>query len=233
MASPPAVPAVRGAQHPVTIGERDAVVEALCAYFANGDLPMSELERRLEAAFRARNGEELNSLLSDLLPLPPDKFDPGQAAQLAPPSSVPPRGALIAVMGGAERSGGWIVPRHMKVFFLAGGVSLDLRTARLGPGVTEIELTGFAGGVEIIVPPGVRVEFVGTAFMAGVEANAGDPGAPGLEQPILRISGFVMWGSVSVSLKSPKTKTLRRFDKAWRSAQRLTARTGKNPESDF
>lgn len=232
MISPPAVQAAR-VPAAVTVAQREEVVDALCAHFANGDLTMSELERRLESAFRARSVLDVHSLVADLHPLAPDKFESIAALQIAPSSSVPPRGVLIAVCGASERSGGWIVPRHMKVFFAAGGVSLDLTSARLGPGVTEIEVSGMAGAAEIFVPPGVRVEAVGTAFMGSFEANAGDPGAPREDQPVLRISGFVMWGGVEVSLKSPKKKMLRRFDKALRAARRLTPGTAPNSSPEL
>ncbi|HSJ64896.1 MAG TPA: DUF1707 domain-containing protein [Gemmatimonadaceae bacterium] len=206
----------------MTLAEREDIVDALCAHFANGDLTMAELEQRLESAFRAASGRDLQALIADLRPLAPDEFDAGAAPRIAPPGSVPQRGMMIAVFGGAERSGGWIVPRHTKIFFAGGAVTLDLRTARLGPGVTEIEVTGIAGAAEIIVPPGVRVETVGTAFMGAFGADAGDPGPPSAEQPVLRVSGFVVWGGVEVSFKSPKKKALRRFEKAWRAARRLS-----------
>lgn len=211
------------AQPPVSMAEREAIVDALCLHYANGDLTMAELEQRLENAFQAASGRDLQALVADLRPLEPRQFDAGVGPQIAAPSSVPPRGMLIAVFGGAERCGGWIVPRHTKVFFAGGAVTLDLRTAMLGPGITEIEVTGIAGAAEIIVPPGVRVEAVGTAFMGAFGADAGDPGPPSADQPLLRISGFVVWGGVGVSFKSPKKKALRRFEKAWRAARRLTA----------
>jgi hypothetical protein len=209
----------------VALADRDLVMDALCVHFANGDLTMNELERRLELAVRATSGNELQTLVADLHPLPEDTFDSGAAPPIVPSSTVPPRGMLIAVLGASERAGGWIVPRHTKVFFAAGGVGLDLRNAKFGPGVSEIEVSGIAGAAEIIVPPGVRVEPVGTAFMGAFAANAGEPGPPLEGQPVLRVSGFVIWGSVEVLLKAPKTKTLRRFDKAVRASRRLTAGT--------
>jgi hypothetical protein len=39
------------------------------------------------------------------------------------------------------------------------------------------------------------------------------------------ISGFVMWGSIELSHETPKTRTLKRFEKAVRAAHRLTARS--------
>ena len=215
-----------GSLVPMPLAERQQVMDALCAHFANGTLEMAELDRRLDAAYRARSAHELQALLADLRPLPAEALDAGDAPRIVPSSSVPPRGMLIAVMGASGREGGWILPRHTKVFFAAGGIELDLRTARFGPGVSEIEISGIAGAAEIIVPPGVRVEAVGTAFMGSFAANAGDPGAPMEDQPILRISGFVVWGGVEVSFKAPKTKVLRRFERAQRAARKLSSGEG-------
>lgn len=206
---------------PVTRERREEVIDALCVHFATGRMRSGELERRLDAAYRARSGFELQALLADLGTLPLDKMDPGVIPPLAPPASVPPRGMMIAVMGGTERKGHWTVPRQMKVFFAAGGAELDLRHARFGPGVTEIDVSGIAGSCEILVPPGIRVETLGTAFMGAFEASAGDAGPPHEEQPVLRVSGFVMWGSVEVVLKGPSKRALKRFDTAWRAARRL------------
>ena len=128
---------------------------------------------------------------------------PATGPALIPSSEVPPRGAIFAVMGGQERAGSWIVPRQLKVVVLMGGAEIDLREARFGPGVTEIEIFAVMGGAHIIVPPGVCVESLGAAFMGGFDAKAGDATALSAANPVLRVSGLAVMGGVETETRLP------------------------------
>lgn len=200
---------------------RERVVQALCLHFASDRLSLDTLEDRLERAYRATSMGQLDDLLADLPTLANDKSDPGGVPLLAPPSAVPPRGVHLAVMGGSARKGSWVVPRHLKVIAFMGGADLDLRNARLAAGVTEIEVFVVMGGVQITVPPGVRVEAMGTAFMGGFETDAGDASALDQGQPVLRISGLAIMGGVDTRVRHPSKKMLRKFEAAWNASRRL------------
>ena len=180
---------------------RDQVVEALSSHFANDRISLEEFERRVEVAYAAGTPARLDDLLADL----PGGSTvlPGQAiAKTVSDDEIPPRGVLAAVMGGVERKGSWLVPRHLKVYAFMGGAELDLREARLAAGVTEIEVAVGMGGVEITVPPGVRVECVGGAFMGGFIVKGGDVTALSPDQPILRVSGFAVMGGVEIRTRA-------------------------------
>ena len=183
--------------------ERESVVQALSEHFARDRLSLTEFEQRLERAYSLTSADQLRSLVADLplgqgTPLTPEAVPP-----LVPLSDVPPRGAVFAVMGGAERGGSWIVPRQLKVVAVLGGVELDLREARFGAGVTDIEIFALMGGVSIVVPPGVRVESMGAAFMGGFELKAGDASALSPAHPVLRLSGLVVMGGVETQTRHP------------------------------
>ena len=60
-------------------------------------------------------------------------------------------------MGSIERRGAWIVPEHLDVRVMWGSCELDLRDAKLSPGLTTIDVQITMGNVEIIVPPGMNV----------------------------------------------------------------------------
>src|SRR5215211_2022137 len=93
--------------------ERERVVQALSAHFANDRLSMEEFEIRLERAYKAVSATELATLVTDLPGV--QGGDPGSAAALlAPSSDVPARGVVMAVLGANERRGSWLVPRHLK-----------------------------------------------------------------------------------------------------------------------
>src|SRR5687768_5470013 len=137
--------------------ERERVVQVLSAYFAQDQLTLTEFEHRLERAYTLASADQLQSLVADLLPISAVTATQGAVTAgpvLVPSSEVPARGAILAVMGGQDRGGSWIVPRQLKVFVLMGGAEIDLREARFGPGVSEIEIVVVMGGINIIVPPG-------------------------------------------------------------------------------
>jgi hypothetical protein len=186
--------------------ERDHAIQALSLHYANDLLTDEDFEDRLERAYRATAPAQLDALFVDL-PGAVVHASGGATPHLAPAREVPPRGVVIAVMGGSERAGSWLVPRHLKVFVLLGGTTVDMREARFAVGVTEVEVTVIMGGAEIIVPPGVRVECVGSALIGGFGATAGDVSSLGPAQPILRISGIVVMGGVDVKTRAPGEST--------------------------
>jgi hypothetical protein len=203
--------------------DREQIVQVLSVHFASGNLEMDELEDRLAAVYRAQSRPELERLVSDL-PALPLSVDPGGSPQLAPSSSVPPRGVLVAIMGGGSRRGNWMVPRHLKIYTVMGGMELDMREATFAPGVTEIEIFAMMGGVDILVPPGVRVEVMGAGIMGGFDVSAGDASTYSDEGPVLRLSGVAIMGGVGASRKEPSKKVLSKFSKALKVAKRFGLR---------
>ena len=140
---------------------------------------------------------------------------------LAPTAMVPNRGVVIAIMGGADRKGSWLVPRELKVWAIMGGASIDLRDAKFAPGVTEIDVTVLMGGVEITVPRGVRVETIGAGVMGGFAASAGDATALDPSQPVLRVTGLAIMGGVDVKVRTPSKRVLKKFEAAMDAVRRL------------
>jgi Domain of unknown function (DUF1707)/Cell wall-active antibiotics response 4TMS YvqF len=185
--------------------ERERVVQTLSAHFAHDQLTMAEFEHRLERAYELTAVDELRSLVADLpaLAMRGTTGEVSPSPALVPSSEVPPRGAIFTVMGGHERTGSWIVPRQLKVVVVMGGAEIDLRDARFGAGVTEIEIFVLMGGVNIIVPPGIRVESLGAAFMGGFELKAGDATALTPTHPVLRLGGLAIMGGVETETRYP------------------------------
>jgi hypothetical protein len=180
--------------HPV---ERDRIVEALCEHYARDRLEIEEFERRVERAHRARTRDELRALLADLPSLegpgaPPavrggGHLEPrkgtatggsGLPDRRLHPSQAPERQTEVAIWSGRVRKGAWTPARQIRAF-------------------------GFMGGVEIIVPPGVRVETDGFAFMGGFEEDTEVGADVPPDAPVIRVTGFVFMGGVEVSSRYP------------------------------
>jgi hypothetical protein len=196
---------------------RERTVHQLCAHFAADTLDADELERRLDRVYAAASRAELSTLVSDLPELGQDRTEAPYT--LARAEEVPRRQLVLAVMGGSERKGAWTPPRHMFAVACMGGVCLDYREARFPPGVTEITAVALMGGLEVIVPPWVRVETNGLAVLGAFEHGGEGDSRADAGAPVLRIGGLASLGAVEVSVRLPGERasdTRRRLKEAQR-----------------
>ena len=196
------------------IVERERAVESLTAGFANGAIDVDELERRLALVHTVQRHSELQALVTDLVPVAPEI------------TALVPAQKLRVIMGSIERTGPWAVPQQLKARVFAGNLELDLRDARMAPGVTTIEVNITMGNVELIVPPEVQVDVDASSLMGHVEdASERVAGAP---SQIIRVVGRVKLGNLEVStMRRGETrreaKWRRRDERRWR-ARRYRAR---------
>ena len=185
---------------PVALRQRrEQTVAHLCEHFARDHIEAEDLERLIDQAYRAASLAELEALESNLpsLDQPPPRARE-EARALARPGFAPEQQFVLALMGQAVRQGGWTPGRNIYVTALLGGACLDFRDASLDPGVTEVYVVAIMGGVEIIVPPGLRVESNGIGIMGGFDT--GNPGRhpADLSGPILRVTGIAVMGGVDI-----------------------------------
>ncbi|MYL05903.1 MAG: hypothetical protein F4012_03540 [Gemmatimonadales bacterium] len=109
---------------------------------------------------------------------------------------------IVSIWGATERKGSWIPPRRLNAVTVMGGTDLDFRQATFATETVSVRLLALMGGVDIVVPPGVRVEWGGIALMGGVSTPEPDtPPAP--DAPVIRISGLVCMGGVDVVERHP------------------------------
>lgn len=191
------------------IGARARAEARLQAAFEADLLSVHELESRLMAVNKAATVAEIETLLADvpLLDEPLEAAETGQAVGAAQADAlaraptaavvadVPRSGWAVAILGGTKRAGRWRVPRRLRAFATLGGCELDFTRAELGP-ETDVHCFALMGGVEIKVPPGVRVEGNGVGILGGfeqVESSAAGSGAP-----VLRIHGLAVMGGVEI-----------------------------------
>lgn len=203
--------------------EREQVVAALVEHYAQDHLALAEFERRVERAHQSRTRDELRALVADLpgggtLVPPASGSGPGREQALAPATAGGGRGVVrlnhghvaerqteLAIWSARVRKGPWHPARRIRALGFMGGVELDFREALFPPGETRVFAGAVMGGVEILVPPGVRVETEGFAFMGGFEEDTGGETEhlPGPDAPVLRVSGFALMGGVEISSRLP------------------------------
>ena len=200
----------------VTDAQRDAVTQALSAHFANDRMSIEALDARMAMVYEATSLAELDNALEGLEVAPRAELAPAPVGLTVSEELVPPRSVCMAFMGGFETKGSWVLPRQLWVFTAMGGASIDLREARFGAGVSEIHIGCALGGVELIVPPGVRLEVLGSGILGGFDAGSRDKSTTDPSAPVIRVSGVAILGGVDIQVKGPSMKMLQRFEEALR-----------------
>ena len=217
-AGPPPAP-------PPSPAERQATVDRLCEHFALDALAEPELERRLGLAYAAKTTAELARLEHDLPALASkDVPAPPRPSFVIDPARHAPEHDLVLSLGaGTERKGNWTPAKKLTSITVMGGAELDFREAVFATREVRIHVVTVMGGVEVVVPPGVRVEWAGIALMGGVSTP--ERSAPDIpDGPVVRVSGFVLMGGLEVTERLPgetKRQAKKRLKRMKKARQRL------------
>lgn len=122
---------------------------------------------------------------------------------LVPAEMIPPVRGVTAFMSAQVRAGDWILPRLFRAVSFWGDVKIDLTSARLGEGVSRIELVVIMGNVTVLVPPDVRVECDGDAIIGSFELQGAKWSTPAAGAPTVHVTGTAFMGSVEVKIVNP------------------------------
>ena len=190
--------------------QRERAIQTLIAQFARDALSVEDLDARLEHAQSARSSLELQALVSDLPALPADHIAtplPTPVYALAAPREGDGTQEIRAVFGEVVRRGQWVVPERIDVSVLMGSTVLDLTQAKLQPGLMTIDATVIFGDLNVIVPPGVRLEcHAGTAIFGSFDHKETPRDTLPADAPTVRVTGTAILGSVTVKVRYPKLK---------------------------
>ena len=136
---------------------------------------------------------------------------------------LPPE-TVTAVFSQTARRGEWLPADEIRVRALFGNVKLDFTDALLAPGVTTLDTLAMFGSIEIFVPADLEVELAASAVLGSVEQRDSggrvrrfiseqirrvtgqeNPRAyepdPDDENPVLRIEGHAVFGSILVKVR--------------------------------
>ncbi|GAA1593925.1 hypothetical protein GCM10009678_90120 [Actinomadura kijaniata] len=178
--------------------DRDQVADRLREALAEGRITPEEHSERIDAVYRARTYADLEPVLADL-PAGPGAV-PAPTVSLRKeeplPAPVSQGGGIVAIFSGAERRGRWLADPHTNVAAVFGGVELDFRRAVLSQREVTVNVTCVFGGVDITVPPGVRVVNSIAAVLGGVDVPHDDEFAA--DAPVIHLTGLALFGGVSV-----------------------------------
>ena len=168
----------------VSDAERDVVVERLRAACAEGRLSLEEFSDRVGEVYGARTTGELVPLTADL---------PAEPVPTRP--AVRPSQWIVGVFSGARRSGPWRPADPTRALAVFGSCQVDLTGVDLAT-ETHIVATAVFGGIEVLVPEGIGVDFGGVSVFGGRDDKTKGTPRPGA--PIVRVDGYALFGGVTV-----------------------------------
>jgi hypothetical protein len=187
---------------------REQKISELSQHFANDDLSLEDLERRIEQVYKAASVSELDAITSDLQASQRSALArpvAGSGAQVLYGASnlPPPNSRLLAVMSESKRTGRWLVPRQLDVVALMADTKIDLTSAVMPPGGAEFHVRSMWAACKIIVPPEMRVINEMHAIMASVVSKADEMDAEGAKRhgPTLRLTGTAFMAEVKVVVR--------------------------------
>ena len=184
---------------------RDSVMEDLVRQYSLEHLDMDEFERRTEQVSKAISRSELLAQISDLPELPRERRDTGKAAPAGSTTwrinsgNVKPNDFSVAIFGGSDFRGVWQAPRSLAALCVFGGSSIDLSKAVVPAEGVSINCLCIFGGVDIIVPPGMRLHVRGMGIFGGFDRSENQVDDP--TAPTIVVEGIALFGGVSVRIR--------------------------------
>jgi len=184
--------------------DRERAAAVLNTALAEGRLSVAEHSERLDAVYAAKTHAQIAPLIDDL---------PARAADqsVAPRADLAPAGKhrqmIVAIFGGATRKGQWHVEPKITSVTVFGGATFDFRDVQLPQREITLNCTTVFGGVEIIVPPEMRVIDSGIALFGGRDTGAGSAESSDPNAPVLRLTGLTLFGGLGLKHKQRKIKS--------------------------
>jgi hypothetical protein len=189
---------------------RETKITELSNHFANDDLSLEELERRIERVYKAASVAELEEITADLRKAMTVPVDQSAAPASSRATSVSSSGQtlggrILAFMSSTRRVGRWLVPPKLDVVAIMSDTKLDFTHAAMPGAVIDVHLRAVMASCKLVVPPNVRVINETHAVMATVRSRASEvlPGdAPAsTEAPVIRLTGYALMADVNVVVR--------------------------------
>jgi hypothetical protein len=170
----------------------DNAISHLENAYIEGRIDDRELEERMALALKAKTENDLHQLLQDL-----------QTPRRAHPLVGPPKKLhrlkhhARVLFSGMEQRGHFILPKEYCVSAIMGGCVIDLSQARLESPSSTIYVTAIMGGVQILVPKGIRVEVQGTPILGGIAKDLEEEFLPD-DAPVIHVFCKTIMGGIEI-----------------------------------
>ncbi len=201
MAEQPPVPSLARA--------REVKINELSNHFANDDLSIDELERRMERVYKAGSIAELEVITADLknaVAVPADlvqaKVVRGTRGAPARFEAMPTR--IVSIMSSTKKVGRWGVPPVLGLKAVMSDTQIDLTHAVLTSNTVEMEVKTIMTSLKIIVPPGMRVMVDTSSLLSNIESKADDlalADAAPASVKTLHLTGYAFMSDVQIVVR--------------------------------
>ncbi|MDQ2876658.1 MAG: hypothetical protein M3Y33_18415, partial [Actinomycetota bacterium] len=109
----------------------------------------------------------------------------------------------MACKSSIRRGGRWRVPERFTSVVYKGSGWLDLRAAELTAPVTTVRAVAYKSRIDVLVPPGVRVELNGFGVSKGWSEQEELESRLPADAPVVHIRGVAYKGTIEVSTRPP------------------------------
>lgn len=182
---------------------REHVIEQLSVCYSRDFLSHDEFETRIETATAADTHADLRALVVDLPAV--ETTAPAEDARRNSEPAPAEQETLVAIFSGADRTGVWQAPRKLNAVAVFGGSDIDLRDAVIPRDGLRISAYAVFGGIEIVVPEGVRIEMSGVGLFGEFSGRERlRTTAP--DAPVVRVEGIAVFGAVEVKHRKPRDR---------------------------
>jgi len=212
---------------------REEVIDQLIMNYSHGVISEQAFERRLDIATNSDDHLLLAEQVADLSLLPDAKYramwaqnfntptaqqhHAGHAADAAPGK----RERLLSILSSDERSGPWQVPQQLTIINALSSVELDFSEAVFEHKQVTLHTANWLGSISILVPEHVAVISDINNFAASSSNDVGSSGPGNPKTHYIRIEGYSVLGSLSVSIKRSLKERFTDFAKSVRTAMGL------------
>jgi hypothetical protein len=187
---------------------REQKISELSTHFANDDLSLEELERRIERVYRANSVTELEEITADLrrAVTPAAQVPVGTSRSSAVATSYELASTrLLSLMSSTRRVGRWAVPQTLKVVAIMSDTKIDFTHAVMPGGVVNVHIRVMMASCKLVVPPNVRVINEMHSVMSNVRSRADELLPEGVlatsDAPVIRLTGVALMSDVNVVVR--------------------------------
>jgi hypothetical protein len=184
---------------------RDKVMEELVKQYSLERVDLNEFERRTSIVTNATTKDELIAQIADLPDLPEERREARMPSAKRPGTwrvsseNTRPSDFSVAIFSGSDFKGVWKAPRSLTSLCIFGGSSIDFRKAVVPENGVTISCLCLFGGIDVIVPPGMRVQTRGVGVFGGFDRASNEIDDP--YAPTIVVEGLALFGGVSVKIR--------------------------------